>query len=430
MNSSPGPRDLDDRLRAAFDARAGDGRLPADFAARLTKDLPPRLAQRQGPARWLSWSAPDRRVGRAAGLAATLVAGLAILVVAVLVVTAARPDLLAGLVSSGSTSPSLASHASPSLQSSSLSRLGPSSTPSLMPSPSPTPAPLGVSSARYDDGIPREIDGRPVFRGAAADTQAKAVTDDTPFLIAGWVRAFPPGTVMFCTVDSNTTWLNDCPPTTLLEVAGEADSTLSVSLSFHFVRDQARTGPAVLEVHVHDPRAADCGFQVQACAAAMIVDRILWTGDAATDPQPLTIDAVRSILATLQPTATLEAGVDSGGGCNQPPSSWFYSVQNPPDTAPAIVSVAIEPSIASRQRAVPQAAGAAAALAPGWSPKGPICAESGSGAAGRTTWVAYRDLAVANVVVSVQTSLTPTAADRSLVERLAAALEQAVTTAP
>src|SRR5262245_52632235 len=70
---------------------------------------------------------------------------------------------------------------------------GPSSMPvatAAPPTMAPTPPPLGTGdiTARYDDGLPREIGGQPVLRGQAAIDFAATRTDDTPFLITGWVE--------------------------------------------------------------------------------------------------------------------------------------------------------------------------------------------------------------------------------------------------
>ncbi|MGH2468164.1 MAG: hypothetical protein ACRDGL_10620 [Candidatus Limnocylindrales bacterium] len=395
---------IEDRLREALRRRGGDGALPDAFVARVIRGLPARES------RWSTWLRPARG----------LLSAVTLVVVVALLLAVARPDLLGG-----NPGPSAIRSPTSTVRGSSVA-LGTSPTPSPAgPTMTPNPTPTGPSSARYDDGIPRAFDGQPVLRGSVAVTEARSARDATSFLVGGWVSAFPPGQAFSCPAFSNMTWLNDCPPTTLYDVAGDITATLAVPMTFHFVLGQARTGPVVVSVHVHDPRASECGAQAPACAKAMVVDRIVWTGDGATEARPLAIAAMRQIVMVLQPTIVLADDEGSIGGCDQPPSSVFYVARGAPPTGPSILSVAIEPSAAARQRALSQSSGAAAALASGWRPHGPICGESGTGAAGKTTWVVYRALAVANVVISVQTSITLTAADRSFVERLASALERA-----
>lgn len=400
---------IEDRLREALRRRTGDGHLPDGFVARLIRDLPAREPRRS------AWLRPARGV----------VSAVTLVVVVALLLAVARPDLLGG-----NPGPSAIRSQEPTVRGSAAA-LGTTQIPAVNPGAGPTmtpgPTATGPSSARYDDGIPREFDGQPVLHGlAAVSSRLKAVPDMAPFLVGGWVRVTPPDVPMSCPALAGTTWLNSCRGPWFAFLAGTSAFPLAVPITFHFVTGPPSTGPVVVKVHVHDPRAPECGAQAPACAQAMVVERILWTGDSATDPRPLTIGLVRQVLAPLDPGLTLDDDRMAIGGCDaESASAVSYEANRAPASGPAVLSVAIEPSTVARERSLGQAPGAAAALASGWRPRGPICGESGTGAGGKTTWVAYRALAVANVVVSVQTSITLTAADQSFVERLASGLERA-----
>ena len=124
---------------------------------------------------------------------------------------------------------------------------------------SPTATP-----ARYGDGLSRFLDGQPVLRGAAALDHARATTDSTAFLVGGWVTNVP-GLLIFCPAmpaTGSSPWLFSCGQPAFSDLAGDAQGNLVAAgeLTFHFVdTSRLESGPAILRVHVHDPRAAECG---------------------------------------------------------------------------------------------------------------------------------------------------------------------------
>jgi hypothetical protein len=87
-------------------------------------------------------------------------------------------------------------------------------------------------------------------------------------------------------------------------------------------------------------------------------------------------------------------------------------------SAPTVTAVEIEPSTAARRRALTQREGSAAALGSA----AVVCTVDGIRD--------YRWLAVANVAMMVRVHAPATAADRSFVERLSAALTAAAASGP
>ena len=178
--------------------------------------------------------------------------------------------------------------------------------------------PIALPSAavsRYPDGLPRLFADQPVFRGVAALDHERAATDATPFLLGGWVT-FIPGIFYSCPAETAPAdlWLALCGQPAFSDVAGDTNGNLVAQgeLTFHFADvSHLESGPAILRVHVHDPRAGQCGAQQTICARAMVVEAVLWTGDDATAPRPLSIAAVSVALHGVAPDATL---VPEGNG--------------------------------------------------------------------------------------------------------------------
>jgi hypothetical protein len=201
----------------------------------------------------------------------------------------------------------------------------PSGSPFVSPAPpsnspsSPSPAPPttgtgGPSTDRFADGIPRAVDGEPVLRGAEAIALAArkaAAADTTPFLVGGWVT-YEPGD-RFCTIGSvgpNVPWSHDCIKAAISDVAGALQPKLTTAVTFHFVLTAMASGggPVVARVGVHDPRASSCGTAAAACDRMMVVQQVVWAGDAGTAPRPISLDAALRALARLQPGASLAPG--------------------------------------------------------------------------------------------------------------------------
>jgi hypothetical protein len=275
---------------------------------------------------------------------------------------------------------------------------------------------------RYPDGLPRSIDGAPVLRGGAALAHAQAVTDDTPFLIAGWVT-WVPGARFACPfLDDGSTWLRDCGRPALSDLAGAQDSALTAAITLRFILDQVSTGPIVARVRVHDPRSSTCGSATAQCDRMMVALEIVWAGDDATAPQPLSIDAVELALRRLHPsTVIVPRGSDLSFPCGDDlAGADVYYLAAPPRVWPLVTTIEIEPSVAARERALGVPAGASGALTRS------ALALTGFSSTPSGSWSEEcRWLPISNVALLVRTHHGPTAADRAFLERLATALQRA-----
>lgn len=281
---------------------------------------------------------------------------------------------------------------------------------------------MATVTDRYADGLPRAIDGTPVMRGAAAVAKAKAMTDDTPFLITGWVD-FEPGPRYCALQQSNdTSWLHDCVRATFSDVAGALEPAMTDAVTFRFISD-AVVGPVVASVHVHDPRATECGSAVGDCDRLMVVERIVLSGDQAFEPRPLTADRVQRMLRRVQSDKELRPfGPDSHlTGCGDAlPGALVYFPALKPNHVPAVSLVEVEPSPRARERALSLGTGAYNALGP----KALICGNFAP-VDGSSSTTDYRWLAVENVIVLVQTHHGMTPTDRAFMVRVSKALQHA-----
>jgi hypothetical protein len=279
----------------------------------------------------------------------------------------------------------------------------------------------GAITDRYPDGLPRTIDGAPVLRGAAALSRAKSVTDDTPFLIAGWVTWVPGA--RFCPLfDDGSTWLRDCGQPALSDLAGAQDPALTDAITFRFVLDQISTGPIVVRVRVHDPRSSTCGSATAQCDRMIVALGIAWAGDDATTARPLSIDAVELALRGLHASATIvPRGSDLSFSCgNDLDAADVYYLAAPPRVWPLVTTIEVEPSVAARERALGVPAGASGSLTRS------ALASTGFSRTPSASWSEEcRWLAISNVALLVRTHHGPTAADRAFLDRLATALERA-----
>ena len=187
-------------------------------------------------------------------------------------------------------------------------------------------------------------------------------------------------------------------------------------------------GPVVASVHVHDARAGECTNSVAACDGMMVVERVLWAGDSATDPRGLDPDGVARALRSIDPSLAMPpVGPDNSAsdcGIASPPGNVFtvsVGVVDPP----AVTSVVIAPTAQALARTIPQNWGADAAA----KTRAIVCTDI-SGGANRThpATVTFRRLIFDNVALLVETSKVPSAADRDLLNRLETALGSADTT--
>jgi hypothetical protein len=297
---------------------------------------------------------------------------------------------------------------------------GPTAFPSL-PAASGAATSRAVITDRYPDGLPRTIDGAPVLRGAAALANAKAVGDDTPFLVAGWL-SWVPG-ARFCPLfDDGSTWLRDCGRPAISDLAGAQDPALTAAITFRFVLDRVSTGPIVARVRVHDPRASTCGSDMAQCDRMMVVLGIAWAGDDATAPRPLSVDAVELALRSLNVSADIvPRGSELSESCGNDLAGADVSFLAAPERVwPLVTAIEIEPSVAARQRALVVPTGAPGSLT------GSALVSTAFSRTPSGSWSEEcRWLAISNVALVVRTHHSPTAADRAFLDRLAAALDSA-----
>ncbi len=275
-----------------------------------------------------------------------------------------------------------------------------------------------ASPARYADGLPRFFDGQPVLRGAAALDHARTTTDSTPFLVGGWVTNVP-GLPIACPAmpaTGSSPWLFSCGQPSFSDLAGDAQGSLVAAgeLTFHFVDTSGlESGPAILRVHVQDLRASQCGDQASACTHAMVVDAVLWTGDAATAPHPFDLAHVTSDLRLVMPGVALDPlGGAPIADCGPIlPATRDYFVRPLPADVPSVSLVEIAPSPDALARALPIGDGTRAALS------GPPLVIDNPPGGFECRW-----LRVANLALLVRTSDPPRVTDQSFMDRLVAAL--------
>ncbi len=296
--------------------------------------------------------------------------------------------------------------------------------PSLSPSPSSSPTP---DPNRYPDGILRTLDGQPVLRWADAVAKARTTTDATPFFVAVWLDVYkgahncPASHVDPAAPNS---WLEYfCPSVWLSVDAGAAPVLVDGVATFHFANfDQLNTGPAILQVHTHDPHSSQCGPKADVCKLMMVVDQSVWSGDAGTDPQPFTVASVIRAAGEAHPATALETQTIADLGYDvRLPGALALSRVSPAQGQPADMQIAgayLMPTDVAINRALPnvQPGSSGALLQSAW--RG---TESGSGPTYSFT-VEQRWLVVDNVAFSVHTDSPPTAADRAWLVGLEAAL--------
>lgn len=240
------------------------------------------------------------------------------------------------------------------------------SSSAVTPTAAPTTAAPSPSSdvGRYPSGIPTTFDGQQVFLGFGAVLHARTTTNATPFLVGGW---FGDGSMSVCTGGVGR------DPSPLLSgcatVVG-GDSPFGGAYLWPGPQGQLywddqhlsnNQGPAIVQVHTHDSRAAACRPDSQAeCQAVLVVDHVLWSGDAWTRAVPLSVsDAIRR-LGSVNILEDFPIGTNATGvaqrfifptphlaACPAPWPREVYDLHGDPRFG----LVAIFPDVASRQAA-------------------------------------------------------------------------------
>jgi hypothetical protein len=303
-------------------------------------------------------------------------------------------------------------------------------------SPSPSEASsTGVvdeSAGRYDDGLPKMVDGQQVLRDGYAIAHAKAATGMEPFYLGGWLTTMVGGASG--TASPAPCGTDSCPPTTsihLADKAGTIDGPMDKAVDFHPLAGASLgSGPVVLQVHANDP-SAQCGQPT--CSSTMVVDAVIWNGDQATAPTPYTLDSVTSAITQVLPDTTFQAIgtpiVDCG---RQLPASTLLVATPPEDesgiSAPRdwVSSVSIAPSVDALNAALdtvakPKTPSARPGTANFLSKANLVCREAPGG-----PFRTFRYLVLGNIALIVATSDNPSLDERVFITQLANALQGAI----
>lgn len=159
-------------------------------------------------------------------------------------------------------------------------------------------------AGRFEDGLPRSIGGQPVHRGSEAITFATTVGDTSPFLVGGWFTQRYGPFRCAAALPGHQDWQDDCGRPGFADMAGAIDGRMYPAITFRFGGLDLVSGPVVVSVHVHDPRAAECTPDPTICDRMMVVDGVVWSGDPATDPVGLTTDKVAAALRSVDPNSS------------------------------------------------------------------------------------------------------------------------------
>ena len=156
-----------------------------------------------------------------------------------------------------------------------------------------TPDAASVVNSRYPDGIPSSFDGRHVARPSTIDREPAT---DQSFLLGGWSL----GSLAYACPNE----IGTPPPfgprcgTPFLAENPLMDEQQRVMLD----GPGLAAGPILVQVHRHDPRAADCDpVQQAACNAIAVIEKVVWSGDAETATGPWTPTDTFTRLAGADP---------------------------------------------------------------------------------------------------------------------------------
>jgi hypothetical protein len=213
-------------------------------------------------------------------------------------------------------------------------------------------------------------------------------------------------------------WQRDCIRVRLTDVAGTVDGELTDAITF---RDLLGRGtplrpfaPLVAVAHARDPRSSECTPEPSVCAAMMVVERVLWQGDAATDPGPITAADAAAAVGALQDVKLEPEALDMPAGVCDRQGLYPFVAYVPEDVTPGVTCADIGPSTEALRRAIHQAEGVNAAL----SPEAVLLESRGTLHGVTTSHVKYRWLVIENVAFLVRTQANPTRKDRAFLEKL------------
>lgn len=280
-------------------------------------------------------------------------------------------------------------------------------------------------AGRFEDGLPRSIGGQPVHRGSEAIAFASTVGDTSTFLVGGWFTQRFGRISCPAALPGHQDWQDDCGRPGFSDTAGTFDAEMDAAVTFRFGGQDLVSGPAVVSVHVHNPRAAECMPNATVCDRMMVVDTAVWSGDTATDPVGLTTDRVAAALRSVDQafvTTPLGPSVTPRDCWSGIPGSTSLVVTGGHVGPPSVTYVGIAPSAIARARAVPDRRV--------FDPKAVMCRDATIGAPNDPDNHVVRWLAFDNAALLVTTHTSPTADDRAFIEKLMAALGRAESGAP
>lgn len=141
----------------------------------------------------------------------------------------------------------------------------------------------GTATLSVDaDGIPQEIDGEAVLRGADIAVKVAATVDDAPFPVGGWATGPMPWLCPASTPTANSTSLLLCSLGTgiqLMDGPDRADGLLVMTIDQGLL---PAPGAVVLRVHVHDALAASCPETNRTlCEQTLVLDQAVWSQPSA-----------------------------------------------------------------------------------------------------------------------------------------------------
>jgi hypothetical protein len=257
-------------------------------------------------------------------------------------------------------------------------------------------APKVAAGSRTASGIPTSFAGQPVEIGFAAILHANATTDATPFLIGGW---FNDGSGYACggaVRTDPTPLLTPCPI-----VVGGNDPWSESSFpgwQGEMYWDDHRLphpwGPSIVRVHTHDPRAAACHPENHTqCESTIVVEAVLWVGDAWTSAAPISVGEADRMLENISIVKVIQLPPNNTLGvvrrlfttspdkpCVAPWPHEVFALRGDPQ----FVLLAVFPDVASR-----------AAAQAGLDPTAPGCAVDPRVARpGAPTWVGVQNVLV------------------------------------
>ncbi len=232
---------------------------------------------------------------------------------------------------------------------SSPSRIADLPTLSAPPVVSPSPAPASpVVGGRYPGGLPRTLDGQPVYVGPGALAQAGQVTDATSFLVGGWLDY---GSLQRCAVEGT------------VEPAS-SDHLLLPACANNLLNDWERSGEpwpihdnpwSMTQATLPLPRQASPSVvRVHQREGELVVDAVVWSADTQTQTSPLSIDRALNLFPLIRHLTPASANAPltrvvaaSGRDCPGPWPADVFDLRGDPRFA----LLAVFPTAAARAEA-------------------------------------------------------------------------------